>query len=96
MDNSDEFKTIYEDLKKESLKDQEKKLEKEFENKVPLIDNDLKTINEFLKDNECVEDLNNFISAFNRQNLINSESYQKNKGLYYFKEFMSLKITSSN
>jgi len=91
MDNDNEFKTIYEDLKKESLKDQEKKLEKELESKVPLIDNDIKTINEFLKDYECVENLNNFISAFNRQNLINSELYQKNKGLYYFKEFMSFK-----
>lgn len=91
MDNFDEFKTIYEEMKQESLKDQEMDLEKELEKNVALSENNINEINEFLKDSECVQDLNNFIFAFNRQNLINSKFYQKNKGFHYFEDFISFK-----
>ena len=91
MDNLDELKTIYEDLKKESLKDQEKNQEIDLENNNTLSENDINTINEFLKDSGNVQDLNNFISAFNMQDLINSKYYQKNKGFHYFEDFISFK-----
>ena len=89
MDNLDELKTIYEDLKKESLKDQEENLEIDLENNNILSEKDISTINEFLKDSGNVQDLNNFISAFNMQDLINSKFYQKNKGFHFFEDFIS-------
>lgn len=99
MDSNDEFNTIYEELKKESLKDQEKTLDIELEKKLYLSEKDINTINEFIEDPEFVENLNNLYSTFNRQNLINSKFYQKNKGLHYFRDFLSfrkIKFKSNN
>ena len=89
MNSFEEFKTIYEDMKKEFLKDQAKNLDKELANYDTLSEIDINNMNEFLKDSGSIQDLNNFISVFNQQNLINSKFYQKNKGFHYFEDFIS-------
>ena len=96
MEAKNEFISIYDELKKESLKDQKVELNMaELEKRANLLEEDerknMKNIKEFLEGNEFVENLNNFILAYNRQNIINSEFYQKNKGLQYFKDFISFR-----
>ena len=87
MEANDEFKQIYEELKKESLKDN--KVSLNFENiQLNEILSTLKYDN-FFEDKEFENDLINFISTYNRTNLINSPIYQKQKALMYFKDFIS-------
>ena len=87
MGANDEFKKIYEELRKESLKDD--KVNLNFENIV--LDETLNTLKyeDFFEDKEFENDLINFISTYNRTNLINSPIYQKQKALIYFKDFIS-------
>ena len=87
MEANDEFKQIYEELKKESLKD--KKVSLNFEN--IQLNEILSTLKyeDFFEDKEFENDLINFISTYNRTNLINSPIYQKQKALMYFKDFIS-------
>ena len=87
MGANDEFKKIYEELRKESLKDD--KVNLNFENIV--LDETLNTLKyeDFFEDKEFENDLINFISTYNRTNIINSPIYQKQKALIYFKDFIS-------
>ena len=87
MEANDEFKQIYEELKKESLKDN--KVNLNFEN--IQLNEILSTLKyeDFFEDKEFENDLINFISTYNRTNLINSPIYQKQKALMYFKDFIS-------
>ena len=96
MEDDNEFTSIYDELKKESLKDQKIELNiGELEKKANVLEGEegknMETIKEFLEDNEFEENLNNFILAYNRENIINSEFYQKNIGLNYFKDFISFR-----
>ena len=93
-DPLDEFNKIYEELREISLK----------ENQVNLMIgemqcDDISDINhyeEFFDDKDFQEDLINFLSAYNRTNLINSPIYQKQKALNYFKEFILFQKIISN
>ena len=87
MESNDKFKKIYEELKKESLKDN--KVSLNFEN--IQLNEILSTLkyNDFFEDTEFENDLINFISTYNRTNLINSPIYKKQKALMYFKDFIS-------
>ena len=80
MEDDNEFTSIYDELKKESLKDQKIELNiGELEKKANVLEGEegknMETIKEFLEDNEFEENLNNFILAYNKQNIINSEFY---------------------
>lgn len=88
MENLDEFNKIYEEIKKESMKDAKKEMnETELEK-----DSDcaLELCAGFFEDDEPVNDMINFIYAYNRTNIINSIPYQKNKVICYLKDFISL------
>ena len=87
MGANDEFKKIYEELRKESLKDD--KVNLNFEN-IELEETlSILKYDDFFEDKELENDLINFISTYNRTNFINSPIYQKQKALIYFKDFIS-------
>jgi len=87
MEANDEYKKIYEELRNASLKDD--KVNLNFDNiKLEETLNTLK-YEDFFEDSGFENDLVNFISTYNRTNLINSPIYQKQKALIYFKDFIS-------
>ena len=57
---------------------------------------DINHYEEFFDDKDFQEDLIDFLSAYNRTNLINSPIYQKQKALNYFKEFILFQKIISN
>ena len=87
MEAKDEYKKIYEELRKESLKDD--KVNLNFEN-IELEETlSILKYDDFFEDKELENDLINFISTYNRTNIINSPIYQKQKAFIYFKDFIS-------
>ena len=89
MEANDEFKLICDELRKESLKDDKSNIN--FEEL--KLDEILSTLNygDFFEDKDFIADLINFLSAYNRTTLINSPIYQKQKALFYFKDFLTFK-----
>ena len=87
MEANDEYKKIYEELRNASLKDD--KVNLNFDN--IKLEETLSTLKyeDFFEDSGFENDLVNFISTYNRTNLINSPIYQKQKALIYFKDFIS-------
>ena len=87
MEAKDEYKKIYEELRNASLKDD--KVNLNFDN--IKLEETLSTLKyeDFFEDSGFENDLVNFISTYNRTNLINSPIYQKQKALIYFKDFIS-------
>ena len=84
----DELEKIYEEMKKEAEKDSKKEFNiKDFDN--IIVEDDI-IDTQFFEDN-CVNDLINFINTYNRTSLINSLQFQKNKALHCFIDFISFK-----
>ena len=87
MESNEEFKMFYDGIKKELLKDAKSNIN--FEDL--KLDEFLNTLNyeDFFEDKEFIGDLINFLSTYNRTTLINSPIYQKQKALFYFKDFIA-------
>ena len=83
----EEFEKLYDELRNESEKDNKKELNsQELENCKIKDESNYKG---FLEDNDISEDLLNFLIIYNRNDLINSMIYHKNKAIKIFKEFLS-------
>ena len=83
----EEFEKLYDELRNESEKDNKKELKsQELENCKIKDESNYKG---FLEDNDISEDLLNFLIIYNRNDLINSMIYHKNKAIKIFKEFLS-------